>query len=227
MPLASLFERYTILSSMLNVCMLPAAGMLKIWAGLRLPPHGDAGFVMIIVFMVAEWIIAGFLVGVGRAWYLQRKVQLPSITASDPKRKFKRVIFASLVVVLVVGGYCIKQEVAIKKDREFFLHQVDYKEFAEACLDLIANPDKYALSVGRCRVDDPKLPEAIRRLQPTHLDYHGYSIRIDKAAYYQGLLFTHSFTNATQYDVLFESNYAQPIHLYTLHSGKLPKFDWQ
>lgn len=223
MPIASFFERYHAISSVLNVLMLPAQGMFAAWVSLGFGPHGDAGFIMIFVFMVVEWALAGFLFGVGRTWYLRRKERYELTATRTPKRK--KLLYAFAVLVLVVGGYCAWQEVLIAKDRNFFLSQVNYKEFAEASLDLLVNPDKYGLSIGRCTGTDPKLPEVIRNLKTANLDYHGHTVRVCNF-YFQGLAFSHSVKDPTRYEVVFERNYREPVSLYSMHSTNLPKIDW-
>ena len=222
MPLTSFFERYHAISSVLNVLLLPAQGMFALWVSLGLGPHGDAGFIMIFVFIVVEWALAGFLFGVGHTWYLRRK-RRSEMTAPTLKRK--KLLYAALLFVLVVGGYCIRQEVLIAKDRQFFLQQVNYKEFAEASLDLLVNPDKYGLSLGRCKGTDTKLPEAIRKLKTVNLDYHGYTVSVCNF-YFQGLAFSHSMKEPTRYEVVFECNYREPVLLYSMQSTNLPKIDW-
>ena len=223
MPLTSLFERYHAIGSVLNALMLPAQGMFAVWVSFGFGPHGDAGFIMIFVFMVVEWALAGFLFGVGRTWYLRRKGRDEMTAARTPKRK--KLLYAALPLVLVVGGYFVWQEVLIAKDRNFFLSQVNYKEFAEASLDMVVNPDKYGLSLGRCKGTDPKLPEAIRNLKTENLDYHGYSVRVCNF-YFQGLAFSHSMKDPTRYEVVFERNYREPVVLYSMQSTNLPKIDW-
>lgn len=223
MPLTSFLERYHAISSVLSILMLPAQGMFAAWVSLGFGPHGDAGFIMLFVFIVVEWALAGFLFGVGRTWYLRRKGRDERTTTRTPKRK--QLLYAAALVVLVVGGYCAWQEVLIAKDRTFFLSQVNYKEFAEASLDLLVNPDRYGLSLGSCKGADPKLPEAIRKLKTADLVYHGYTVRVCNF-YFQGLAFSHSMKEPTRYEVVFERNYREPVILYSMQSTNLPKIDW-
>ena len=227
MPLYGLFTRYPLLNAFFQLCLLPTKAMLLFWNWLRLPPHGDAGFIMIAVFMVAEWSLIGLLVGLGRAWYLRRQARRPvAPDAAAPQRKTKRIGYAVLLLVAVVAGYCLYQEWVIAQDRRFFVQQVNHKEFAEACLDMVVHPDKYQLSFEQRDGNNPRLPEALRKLKPAHVSYQGYAIRIDKAVYHQGLMFTHSPTNPAEYEVVFRSNYKAPVHLYTLCSEQRPKSDW-
>lgn len=222
-PLTSFFERYHAIGSVLNVLMLPAQGMFAAWVSLGIGPHGDAGFIMIFVFMIAEWALAGFLFGIGRIWYLRRMGRDELTPARTSKRK--RLLYVAAVLALVVGGYCAWQEVLIAKDRNFFLSQVNYEEFAEASLDLVVSPDKYGLSLGKCKGTDPNLPEAIRKLNAADLSYHGYMVRVSNF-YFQGLAFRHSMKDPTRYEVVFESNYREPVPLYSMQSTNLPKIDW-
>ena len=222
MPLISFLERYQAISSVLNVLMLPAQGMFAAWVSFGFGPRGDAGFIMIFVFIVVEWALAGLVFGVGRTIYLSR-TRRSEMTAPIPKRK--KLLYAALLLVLVVGGYCVGQEVLIARDCTFFLQQVDYNEFAEASLDLLVNPDKYGLALGRCNGTDSKLPEAIRKLKTANLDYHGYTVRVCNF-YFQGLAFSHSMKEPTRYEVVFERNYREPVLLYSMQSTNLPKIDW-
>jgi len=171
-PLSSLFERYSAISAVINALMLPVQGMCNAMGSLGLGPVGEAGFIiMMFVFIVAEGAIAGFFFGIGRVWYLHWK-RKSGRTISVRNRKI--ILCAGLALVLVTGGYCVEQEIVIAKDRQFFLQQVDYKEFSEACLDLLAHPDNYNLSLGVCKGTDPKLPE------PENLSWRAILHRISR-----------------------------------------------
>ena len=200
-------------------------GMLYLWQSFGLGPHGDAGFIMIPICMVAEWAVAGFLFGIGQSVYLHNKGRRRSSEVTHKGRSRKPLLYALLIIALGVGGYLLQQEARIAMDRKYFLEKVNYKEFADTCLEMVVNPDKYGLSLGNCKADDPKLPEAIRRIKASTLSYHGYEVRISNF-YFQGLAFSHNMKDATRYNVVFESNYREPVPLYSLHSTNLPKIDW-
>lgn len=42
----------------------PAFLLGQLWGHLRLPPHGDQGFIMMFVFLAVQWLLVGMLVGI-------------------------------------------------------------------------------------------------------------------------------------------------------------------
>jgi hypothetical protein len=46
-----------------NIVHYPAELFCKAWWMLKLPPHGDQGFVMIFVSIIVQWTILGLITG--------------------------------------------------------------------------------------------------------------------------------------------------------------------
>jgi len=135
----------------------------------------------------------------------------PDETVDSPQRMLhfarshKQLLVAFIVLVLAVG-YCLWEEMRLSKDRDFFLHHVDHEGVAEACLGILSKPEQDRWTqVGLYLGSDPKLPEAIRRLDPEAVSIHVDDIAITKTPrhFYNRLEFTQNKTNPTRYDLSY------------------------
>ena len=220
-PCLDFLEAYPLINMVLSLLCLPASLLCQAIRALGLAPHGDAGFVLIPISMVLQWTILGFLYGLYRRWQVARKRTAlsrqretgpgPDETADSPQRvlhfarSHKQLLVAFFVLVLAIG-YCLWEEMLLSKDRDFFLHHVDHKGVAEACLDILskAEADRWT-QVGLYLGPDPRLPEAIRRLDPEAVSIHVDDIAITKTPrhFYNCLEFARNRTNPTRYDLFY------------------------
>jgi hypothetical protein len=195
---------------------------------LGLAPADDAGFVIYPASMVLQWTFVGFLGGLCRAWWLKRKVATsthkqeehlqPVYAGRSLKRLFRvgmaHTYWSAVVLVLVfTAGYCVWQEIVLARDRDFFLRHVDHKAVSEACFDVLFKPEKerwqqVALYIGA----DPRLPEAIRRLEPKAVSIHVDEISITKTPrhFYNSLTFRQNRSDTNRYDLVYEEGPSSP-----------------
>lgn len=52
-----------ILRNLINISLYPSEWMFSLVQWLRLPPHGDAGFVWFVILPCIQWIIIGTIIG--------------------------------------------------------------------------------------------------------------------------------------------------------------------
>lgn len=196
----NMFDRYPLINETL---WLPLALVLKVVTlisdTLNLTPSGEAGFILIPIAMVLQWTLIGMLCGVSRTWFLKwQKAKISHENSAENSmdmqhdqsvrrsrlgvflrtRKTLSCVIALLIVTLF---YCALEEVLLLRDRDFFLHHVDHQAVAQACLGILSKPEKERWQmVDLYFGSDPRLPEAIRRVNPKRTSIHVYEISITK-----------------------------------------------
>ena len=235
LPLADLLERYPLINAMV---FFPGSTLGKALLATGLAPHGEEGFIVILIAMVAQWTILGFLAGVYRQWWLGRVAtgrrrsaesgQGAEWTPGGGPRLFEFVRAhkhwtAAAVVLLAAVGYCLWQEVLYARDREFFLRHVDHKAVAEACLEVLAkmaNQTSFREQVGCFSGTDPRFPEAIRKLEPKAVAVHCDEVSITKTPrpFWNCLTLKRDRTQPTHYDLVYEEgcSYPRQTKLYSI-----------
>ena len=205
-----------------DVLSMPAMWLSNLWFMMGLPPHGDAGFVVMMVFIVAIWAIYGLLLGLFLEWGLtklkvadqgQHLCQTPSLIQRCCQHiKHHKVVFTTALILLVaVCGYCIVQKLELAKEREFYLKKIDHRAVAEAFYEIVTHPEKHLQPFGSDSGRDPKtdldVPEVVRLLKPKHLWLRGEgpseSITLTKNDYTY-LMLEHPFGKTGQYDLIYQ-----------------------
>ena len=234
-------RQFPIFGEIINFLLLPAMWLTNLWVAMGLGPHGDAGFVVIMIFMVGVWPIYGLLFGFLLEWIGKRRKATPSPLQTDQKlgffrnfgrrikqRKALSIFVAALLVA--VCSYCVSKEVSLLQERKFFIQQINHKAVAEACHDILTNPDKYSLSIGNPMENDPMhnptLPEVIRNLQPKSVRVRGAdvsaSVDITKNDYTY-LLFEHPFGDLKSFNLVYQegpSSTDRRTILYTINTSE-------
>jgi hypothetical protein len=230
-------RRFPLFGEIINVLLLPATWLTSFWAAMGLGPHGDAGFGVMLIFMVGIWSIYGLLLGLLlESVRRRRKTRMPTQMAYQERQNFgcfvkrhKTLCAGAALLLAAVCCYCVAKHFSLSQDRKFFVERINHKAVAEACLDILTQPDKYSLSIGspleRDPMHNPNLPEVIRQLQPSFVCVRGAeasaSVMITKNNYTY-LLFEHPFGNLKSFDLVYQegpsSNDRRTI-LYTINAS--------
>jgi len=234
-------RQFPIFGEIINILLLPAMWLTNLWVAMGLGPHGDAGFVIMMIFMVGIWPIYGLLFGLLLEWIKKRrKAPIPppqtnqehgfiqSLVRFVKQHKVLSILAAGLFVV--VCCYCVAKELSLFQERKFILQQINHKAVAEACYDILANPDKYSLSIGSPLENDPMhnptLPEVIQNLQPKSVRVRGAdvsaSVDITKNNYTY-LLFEHPFGDLKSFNLVYQegpSSTDRRTILYTINTSE-------
>jgi hypothetical protein len=223
-PYDDWLQRYPALGSIDGFLLTPAMWLTNAWAAMRLPPHGDAGFVVMMIFMVGVWSVYGLFIGLLLEWRLKRWKAVSKQEQHGEGANFlqhcsrfvkRHKTFCVSIVVLFVAvcGYCVAREFALSKDREFFVKHVNHKAVAEACVDVLTNRVKYPLPFGSDSGKDPKsdpnVPEVIRLLHPRSVVMRGEELSITKTDY-NYLILRHNWSDPDRYDLVYQEGPTSP-----------------
>jgi len=215
-------RQFPIFGEIINVLLSPAMWLTNLWFAIGLGPHGDAGFEIMLIFMVGIWPIYGLLIGLLLEWIKKRRKAANPPPQTDQELGFfqnfgRRIkqhkalsIFVAALLV-AVSGYCISKKVSLLQERKFFIQQINHKAVAESCYDILKNPDKFSLSIGSPMENDPMhnptLPEVIRSLQPKSVRVRGAdgsaSVDITKNDYTY-LSFEHPFGDLKSFNLVYQ-----------------------
>ncbi len=215
-------RQFPIFGGIINVLLLPAELLTNLWFTAGFGPHGDAGFGVMLAFMVGIWPFYGLLIGLFLEWIKRkRKTQTPLPQTNQKSgivqnlgrriKQHKAVSVFAAIILVAASVYCISKEVLLFQERKFFLQQIDHKAVAEACYEILKNPDKYSLSIGSPMEKDPMhnlaLPEVIRNLQPKSVCVRGAdasaSVDITKNNYTY-LFFEHPFGDLKYFVLVYQ-----------------------
>jgi hypothetical protein len=133
--------------------------------------------------------------------------------SDGPARRLRRVLWFMaahkelstwIAIISLAASYCLWQEILLSWDRDFFLRHVDHQAVARACLDILSKPlkqrnEQVALYVG----PDPRLPEAIRRLNPECVSIHVDEVSIARRLP-NWLTFMQNRNDPTRYDLWYQ-----------------------
>ena len=234
-------RQFPIFEEIINVLILPALWLTNLWFAIGLGPHGDAGFAIMLIFMVGIWPIYALLVGLLLEWIRKRRKATNPPPQTEQELGFfhnfgqrikQRKALSILIAVSLVAAssYCISQKVSLVQERKFFFQQINHKAVAEACYDILTNPGKYSLSIGNPMENDPMhnptLPEVIRNLQPKSVRVRGAdvsaSVDITKNEYTY-LLFEHPFGDLKSFNLVYQegpSSTDRRTILYTISTSE-------
>ena len=225
----------------INALLLPAEWLTNLWFATGIGPHGDAGFAVMMAFMVGVWPIYGLLFGLLLEWIRKRRkaTNPPPQTEQElgffqnfgrriKQHKALSIFVAALLVA--VCSYCISKKVSLLQERKFFIQQINHKAVSEACYDILQNPDRYSLSIGNPMENDPMhnptLPEVIRNLQPKSVRVRGAdvsaSVDITKNDYTY-LFFEHPFGDLKSFNLVYQegpSSTDRRTILYTINTAE-------
>ncbi len=128
---------------------------------------------------------------------------------------------AWIAIILLTACYCLWQEILLRRDRDFLLRRVDYQTVAEACLGILSKPVQERIELvkaGPYYGPDPRLPEAIRRLDPECVAIHVDEVSI-RRRYPNWLTFRQNSSDPTRYDLWYEEGPTcyQPTLVYSIH----------
>ncbi len=233
-------RQFPIFGGIINALLLPAQWLTNLWFAAGFGPHGDAGFVIMLIFMVGIWPIYGLLIGLLLEWIRTRRKASSSPRQTDQKLGFfqnfgRRIkqhktlsIFAAALLVAICS-YCISKKVSLFQERKYFIEQINRKAVAEACLDILTQPEKYSLSIGSSMEKDPmhnpSLPEVIRQLQPKFVCVRGAdvsaSVMITKNNYTY-LFFEHPFGDLKSYNLVYQEGPSSTDRRTTLYTISKP-----
>jgi hypothetical protein len=234
-------RQFPIFGGIINALLLPAEWLTNLWFAAGFGPHGDAAFGVMFVFMVGVWPIYGLLFGLLLEWFRKRrKTRIPPPQTEQDLGFFQNFvrrikqhkalsIFAAVLLVAVCS-YCISKEVSLFQKRKYFIQQIDHKAVAEACLDILTQPEKYSLSISSPMEKDPmhnpSLPEVIRQLQPKFVCVRGAdfsaSVMITKNNYTY-LFFEHPFGDLKSLNLVYQegpSSTDRRTILYTINTSE-------
>ena len=221
-PMEDWLRRFPLFGDVVDFLLMPSFWLTNAWAGMGLPPHGDAGFGVMIFFMVAIWPIYSLLLGALLEWHLLKPMVADQEQPLDqaPSRfhccfihvKQHKYFYSTAIVLLVTAcSYCISQNLELAKERKYYLEEMDEKAVAEAFYEIVSHPERHLQPFGsdssRNPKTDPDVPEVIQRLQPLRLYAHGdgpWGGVILTKNNYTYLLLEHPFGNMGQYDLVYQ-----------------------
>lgn len=233
-------RRFPIFGEIINILLLPAMWLASLWGAMGLGPHGDAGFVIMLIFMVGIWPIYGLFLGLFFEWMQKRRKSKTPLQEPNEELSFTQCIgrfvkqhkalsVVAVALLVAVCCYCIAKQSSLSRDRKLFVERLDHKAVAEACLNILTQPEKYSLSIGspleRDPMHIPNLPEVIRQLEPNFVCVRGIdasaSVMITKNNYAY-LLFEHPFGNLKSFDLVYQegpSSTDRRTILYTINAS--------
>ena len=221
-PMDDWLRRFPIIGDAVNILSMPASWLFIAWTEMGLPPHGDAGWGVMIFFIVAIWPIYGLLLGVLLEWRLmkpmaadqkQPRCQAPSheYRLFTHTKQHKYFYTTAIVLLVAVCIYCISQNWALAKERKYYLEMMDRKAVAEAFYEIVSRPENHLQPFGsdssRDPTTDPDVPEVVRLLKPKYLYMRGdgpsagITLTQNNFTY---LMLEHPFGDIGQYDLVYQ-----------------------